>query len=192
MELKQTDHSGVTWNYPMPGDSALINKAVDFATAKHHGQSRKDEANTPYINHPVSLANLLSGHGGITDINVILAALLHDTIEDTDATAEEIEDMFGTAIKNIVLEVTDDKSLPSPVRKRLQIEHASSLSYEARLVKLGDKICNLQDILARPPATWSLQRKREYFDWAREVVDQLRGTHAGLEAMFDEIYENKP
>jgi guanosine-3',5'-bis(diphosphate) 3'-pyrophosphohydrolase len=176
----------------MSNDLVLIIKAVNFAAAKHRGQSRKDEANTPYINHPISLANLLANEGGITDINVIMTALLHDTIEDTDATADEIEALFGATIKDVVLEVSDDKSLPSPERKRLQIAHASSCSYEARLVKLADKICNLQDMLAIPPVKWSLQRKREYFDWAREVIDQLRGTHADLEAMFDEIYERRP
>jgi guanosine-3',5'-bis(diphosphate) 3'-pyrophosphohydrolase len=176
----------------MSRDLALIVKAVDFAAAKHRGQSRKDEANTPYINHPISLANLLANHGSVTNANVIVAALLHDTIEDTDATADEIEGLFGTAVKNIVLEVTDDKALPSPERKRLQIVNAASISYEARLVKLADKISNLQDMVARPPVKWSLQRKREYFDWAKEVIDQLRGTHAGLEVLFDEIHEKKP
>ena len=176
----------------MNRNSSLITKALEFATAKHRGQSRKDEAGTPYINHPIALMNLLTDRCGITEINVILAALLHDTIEDTDATADEIEELFGAEIRDIVLEVSDDKSLPSPVRKKLQIDHASSISYEARLVKLADKICNLQDILASPPARWDLQRKREYFDWAKKVVDELRGTHAGLEAIFDEIYESKP
>jgi len=176
----------------MSRDLALIVKAMDFAAAKHRGQGRKDEANTPYINHPISLANLLANHGCITDVNVIIAALLHDTIEDTNTTADEIEGLFGTTVKNIVLEVTDDKSLPSPERKRLQVVNAASISYEAKLVKLADKICNLQDMVARPPVTWSLQRKREYFDWAKEVIDQLRGTHVGLEALFDEIHTQKP
>ena len=176
----------------MSSELALIIKAVNFAAAKHRGQSRKDEENTPYINHPISLANLLANEGGITDINIIVTALLHDTIEDTDATAEEIEALFGATIKDFVLEVSDDKSLPSPERKRLQIAHASSCSYEGRLVKLADKICNLQDMLASPPVKWIMQRKREYFEWAREVIDQLRGTHADLEVMFDEIYERRP
>jgi len=176
----------------MSSDLTLIIKAVNFAAAKHRGQSRKDEENTPYINHPISLANLLVHEGGVTDINIIMTALLHDTIEDTDATADEIEALFGATIKDFVLEVSDDKSLPSPERKRLQIAHASSCSYEARLVKLADKICNLQDMQTRPPVKWSLLRKQEYFDWASEVIDQLRGTHAELEVMFDEIYEKKP
>jgi guanosine-3',5'-bis(diphosphate) 3'-pyrophosphohydrolase len=176
----------------MSSDLVLITKAVNYAAAKHRGQSRKDEESTPYINHPISVANLLANEGGITDIYVIATALLHDTIEDTDATAEEIEALFGATIKDFVLEVSDDKSLPSPERKRLQIAHTSSCSYEARLVKLADKICNLQDMLASPPIKWTIQRKQEYFDWAREVVNQLRGTHAELEVMFDKIYERRP
>lgn len=173
-------------------DQALIKKATEFATEYHYGQSRKDAANTPYINHPIDLAKLLTDYAGITDTNVIVAALLHDTVEDTSATVEDIEESFGTKIRNIVMEVTDDKSLPSPERKRLQIENASKISYEARLVKLADKICNLRDIIDRPPVKWSLQRKQEYFDWAKAVIDRLRGTNEKLEIMFDEVYAKKP
>ncbi len=176
----------------MADDLVLITKAVDFAADKHRGQSRKDAVNTPYINHPISLARLLTNDGGITDTNVIVAALLHDTVEDTDATVEDIGDLFGKEIKNIVMEVTDDKSLPSTERKRLQIEHASKISHEAKLVKLADKICNLQDIITSPPVNWSLERKREYFDWAKEVIDQLRGTNDKLEIIFDDVYSRKP
>jgi Guanosine polyphosphate pyrophosphohydrolases/synthetases len=176
----------------MPADSTIILKAIHFAADKHRGQSRKDEANTPYINHPIAVANLLVNHAGIQDARVIAAALLHDTVEDTDATVDEIEELFGAEIRDIVMEVSDDKSLPSPRRKQLQIAHAGELSQAARLVKLADKICNLQDILSRPPAKWSLERKREYFEWARAVIDQLRGTNAKLEALFDEIYLQKP
>jgi GTP diphosphokinase / guanosine-3',5'-bis(diphosphate) 3'-diphosphatase len=170
----------------------LILKAVNFAADKHRGQGRKDANNTPYINHPIALANLLTNYASISDVNVIAAAILHDTVEDTDATVDDIEEQFGTTIRNIVIEVTDDKSLPSTERKRLQIEHAAVISHEAKLVKLADKISNLQDILASPPVKWSMERKREYFDWAKAVVDQLRGTNEKLEALFDEIYQQKP
>lgn len=173
-------------------DHDLVKKATEYAAEQHLGQTRKDEANTPYINHPIALANLLTNYAGITDTDVIVAALLHDTVEDTSTTVEEIEELFGTKIRDIVIEVTDDKSLPSPERKRLQIEHAAKISYEAKLVKLADKICNLQDILASPPRKWSLQRKQEYFDWAKAVIDQLRGTNEKLEALFDEVYQQKP
>lgn len=170
----------------------LILKAINFAADKHRGQSRKDAANTPYINHPIALANLLANYAGVSDVNVIAAAILHDTVEDTDTTVEDIEELFGKNIRDIVIEVTDDKSLPSPERKRLQIEHAAIISHEAKLVKLADKISNLQDIIFSPPVKWSLERKREYFDWARAVVDQLRGTNEKLEKLFDEIYRQKP
>lgn len=173
-------------------DLPLVLKAINFAADKHRGQSRKDAANTPYINHPIALANLLTNYAGVSSPDVIAAAILHDTVEDTDTTVEDIEELFGTAIRDIVMEVTDDKSLPSAERKRLQIEHAASISHEAKLVKLADKISNLQDIIASPPVKWSLERKREYFDWAKAVVDQLRGTNEKLEKLFDEIYSKKP
>ena len=176
----------------MPDASALFIKATQFAADKHRGQSRKDEANTPYINHPVAVAHLLSYYAGIEDTSVIVAALLHDTVEDTDTTVDDIEELFGREVRDIVMEVTDDKSLPSERRKQLQIEHAGTLSHAARLVKLADKICNLQDIISRPPVKWSLERKRQYFEWAKAVIDQLRGTNAKLEALFDEIYQHKP
>ena len=170
----------------------LIINAINFAADKHRGQSRKDTANTPYINHPIALANLLANYAGVSDVNVIAAAILHDTVEDTDTTVEDIEEHFGKDIRDIVIEVTDDKSLASQERKRLQIEHAAVISHEAKLVKLADKISNLQDILASPPVKWSLERKREYFDWAKAVIDQLRGTNEKLEALFDEVYQQKP
>ena len=176
----------------MTTNSTIILKATQFAADKHRGQSRKDEANTPYINHPVAVAHLLSHYAGIQDANIIVAALLHDTVEDTDTTVDDIEELFGREVRDIVIEVTDDKSLPSERRKQLQIEHAGTLSHAARLVKLADKICNLQDIISRPPVKWSLERKREYFEWAKAVIDQLRGTNAKLEALFDEVYQQKP
>lgn len=176
----------------MSDDLTLIVQAIYFAADKHRGQSRKDAVNTPYINHPIALAKLLVEVGNISDTNVLAAALLHDTVEDTDATIDDIEELFGRKIRDIVSEVTDDKSRSSPERKRLQIETAAHISHEAKLVKLADKINNLQDLLDRPPVKWNLQRKREYFDWAKSVIDQLRGTNAQLEELFDEIYRRKP
>ena len=176
----------------MTVDISIITRALEFAANRHRGQGRKDACNTPYINHPIAVANLIADTGGISDSNVLAAALLHDTVEDTDATIEDIEECFGKKIRDIVMEVTDDKSLPSRERKRLQVVHASGISYEAKLVKLADKISNLQDMIERPPENWSLERKREYFEWAREVIDQLRGTSKSLEELFDSVYERKP
>jgi len=170
-------------------DVGLIFKALDFAARKHRDQRRKDQEASPYINHPIALVNLLWNSAGITDPAVITAALLHDTVEDTDTTFAELEQEFGREVKELVQEVTDDRSLPKQQRKQLQVEHASSLSDKAKLVKLADKISNLRDMVSSPPADWSRDRKREYFEWGKQVVDQIRGTHAGLETLFDQVYQ---
>ena len=147
--------------------------ALAFAADKHKNQRRKDADASPYINHPIALANLLLNEAGVEDQRVLVAAILHDTIEDTDTTEQELVKHFGKDVADIVLEVTDDKALPKAERKRLQIEHAAHISRRAKLVKLADKICNLRDITSSPPAGWSIQRKQEYFDWAKSVVDEL-------------------
>lgn len=162
--------------------------AIAFAAQKHRNQRRKDHDASPYINHPIALANVLANEGGVEDERVLIAAVLHDTIEDTDTSEQELLREFGKEIADIVLEVTDDKSLDKAERKRLQVEHAPNIGRRAKLVKLADKICNLRDIAAAPPADWSLERKREYFDWAHAVVDGLRGVHPGLERLFDDVY----
>ena len=169
----------------------LLLKATQFAADKHRNQRRKDAEASPYINHPIALANVLANEGGITDPVVLCAALLHDTIEDTDTTADELTLAFGPLITTVVQEVTDDKNLDKAVRKQLQIEHARHASAQAQLVKLADKICNLRDIAATPPADWTQQRKDEYFDWAKAVIDGVRGVHPQLESLFDEAYRLK-
>lgn len=175
---------------PTPSESAvgMVLKASHFAAQKHKDQRRKGGDAAPYINHPIDLANLLWNTAQVNDTVVITAALLHDTVEDTDTTFDEIEREFGTDVKSVVAEVTDDKSLPRELRKQQQIEHASHLSDRARLVKLADKISNLKDILREPPPQWSMQRRLDYFNWAKAVVDEIRGSHPGLEKVFDEIY----
>jgi guanosine-3',5'-bis(diphosphate) 3'-pyrophosphohydrolase len=162
-------------------------KALAFAADKHKNQRRKDAESSPYINHPIALVNILVNEGNINDANVLCAAILHDTIEDTETTKEELIREFGEKITSIVLEVTDDKALPKAIRKLKQIEHAAQTSYEGKLVKLADKISNLIDILASPPTDWSEQRKTEYFEWAKKVVNQLRGTNQMLEMAFDAL-----
>ena len=176
----------------MKGDLTLLLKALAFAAHKHRDQRRKDAQASPYINHPIALADVLVNEGGVTDIEVLCAALLHDTVEDTATTHEELVNAFGSRIARTVAEVTDDKALPKAERKRLQVEHAASLSREAKLVKLADKICNLRDVVERPPAKWDLERRREYFDWAKRVVDGLRGVHPQLEDLFDAAYWARP
>ena len=170
----------------------LLLRALAFAAHKHRDQRRKDAEASPYINHPIALAEVLAREGGVTDVEVLAAALLHDTIEDTATTFDELVENFGAAIAGMVAEVTDDGALPKADRKRLQIEHAAQLSAGAKLVKLADKICNLRDVADRPPAKWELQRRQEYFEWAKRVIDGLRGAHPGLETAFDAAYLRKP
>ena len=173
-------------------DLALLFRALAFAAHKHRDQRRKDAEASPYINHPIALAEVLAREGGVIDAEVLAAALLHDTVGDTDTSHEELVAAFGRIIADVVAEVTDDKALPKAERKRLQVEHSAGLSRGAKLVKLADKICNLRDVADRPPAQWDLARRREYFDWAREVIDGLRGAHPTLEAAFDAAYARKP
>jgi guanosine-3',5'-bis(diphosphate) 3'-pyrophosphohydrolase len=170
----------------------LVVEALAFAAERHRDQRRKDAARTPYINHPIALMRLLYLEAQVQDPLVLCAALLHDTVEDTGTTAQEIEARFGLAVREVVLEVTDDKRLPKAERKRLQVIHAANASQPARLVKLADKICNLRDVSASPPVGWNLKRQQAYFDWAREVVSGMRGTHDRLEALFDEAYSLRP
>jgi guanosine-3',5'-bis(diphosphate) 3'-pyrophosphohydrolase len=173
-------------------ERADILAALAFAADKHRHQRRKDREASPYINHPIDLANILVNEAGVADTLVILAAILHDTVEDTDTTLDEIAALFGPEVSAIVAEVTDDKRLPKEERKRRQVEHAPHASFRAQQVKLADKISNLRDLAARPPSTWDLERKRAYFDWSKRVVDGVRGRHAALEALFDAAYQGRP
>jgi guanosine-3',5'-bis(diphosphate) 3'-pyrophosphohydrolase len=170
----------------------LLIKALAFSARKHRDQRRKDVEASPYINHPIALADLLVNEGHVTDIEVICGALLHDTLEDTDTTLDELLAEFGPAVTAIVAEVTDDKHLPPAERKRLQILDAPRISDKAKLVKLADKIANLRDMADSPPVGWPLERRQAYFDWAKAVVDKLRGVHPLLEEVFDAAYARRP
>ena len=173
-------------------DLKMLLKALAFAAHKHRDQRRKDVESSPYINHPISLASILCNEGHVTDTEVICAALLHDTVEDTDTTAEELEQEFSAAIRHIVMDVTDDKTLGKAERKQRQVDHAADICDQAKLVKLADKISNLRDVAGNPPAGWDVKRRREYFDWAKAVIDRLRGVHGPLEDLFDTEYRNRP
>lgn len=173
-------------------DSALIIRAAAFAGHRHRHQRRKDADASPYINHPLALARVLAVEGGVTDPATLAAALLHDTIEDTGTTRAELVAEFGAEVACIVAEVTDDKSLPKAERKLAQVEHAAHISDKAKRVKLADKVCNLRDVAQTPPVDWPIERRREYFDWARSVIDRLRGVDARLEAIFDAAYSARP
>jgi guanosine-3',5'-bis(diphosphate) 3'-pyrophosphohydrolase len=170
----------------------LLVDSIAFAAYKHRLQRRKDPEASPYINHPIALAHVLCDEAGVRNVKTLAAAILHDTIEDTETTYEELRERFGRTIAGVVREVSDDKTLAKAERKRLQIEHASELSRRARLVKLADKICNVRDVASNPPHDWSLARRREYFDWAKAVVDKIRGTNKKLERAFDEACSGRP
>ena len=177
---------------PGAGSMPALIGALSFAADKHRNQRRKDAEASPYINHPIMLAKILAVEGGVEDGLVLGAAVLHDTIEDTETSYEELAGQFGREIADVVLEVTDDKALPKAERKQLQIDHAPQLSRAAKLVKLADKIANVRDVADHPPSEWPVERRREYFDWAKRVVDGLRGTHQRLEAAFDAAYARRP
>ena len=175
----------------MPTHMELVLQAAAFAAEKHRLLRRKDAEASPYINHPIQVAYILV-RADVEDPVVLASALLHDTIEDTETTHDELEIVFGHEIANIVVECSDNKSLTKLERKQAQIDHAAHLSKRAKLVKIADKISNVSDIDGAPPAGWSLERKREYYDWAKRVVDQMRGVHPKLEARFDAEYAKRP
>jgi guanosine-3',5'-bis(diphosphate) 3'-pyrophosphohydrolase len=160
-------------------------EATLFAADKHRGQKRKDAQGTPYINHPIMVVNLMASIGGITDIEALQAGMLHDTVEDADTSPEEIEARFGYAVRSLVMEVTDDKKLEKQERKWRQIEKAPGLSPRAKTIKLADKIANLTDLIASPPADWPLERQQQYVDWSNKVIAGCRGHNERLEEIYD-------
>lgn len=159
-----------------------LTRAYALACTWHAGQRRKGDAQEPYVNHLAEVADLVAR--ATSDITLTIAAILHDAIEDAGVTAGQIKAEFGPEVARLVEEVTDDKSLPKPERKRLQEETAPHKSAGAKIIKLADKTSNLRAILNSPPP-WPIERKREYLAWARRVVAGLRGANASLEAGFD-------
>ncbi|MFV0388522.1 MAG: HD domain-containing protein [Pyrinomonadaceae bacterium] len=162
-------------------------EAIDFAAKKHRFQRRKGPNDEPYINHPIEVMKFLSTVGEIEDLDVLIAAVLHDTVEDTNTTKEEITEKFGSRVCGFVMEVTDDNNLPKAARKQAQIDKASQLSAGARLIKLADKISNIEDIRDNPPVGWSVERCQEYLVWSEKVVARIRGANKNLEEYFDQI-----
>jgi len=160
--------------------------AVEFAACKHRDQRRKDADASPYINHPIEVAELIARVGRIDDPALLMAAVLHDTVEDTETTFVEIEKVFGPEVRDLVAEVTDDKDLPKLERKQRQMEHAPHVSDRAKLIKIADKTCNVRDVGHSPPKDWELPRRTEYLEWANQVVAGCRGINPGLERYFDE------
>ncbi len=173
-------------------DRILLFKALSFASTAHSGQKRKGANGEPYINHPIAVARFLAEIGQQNDDTLLAAALLHDTVEDTEVTEAQLRENFGDLVADLVMEVTDDKTLPKVERKRLQVAHAGSLSTNARLLKLADKCCNLSDLGNNPPVGWDRERIRRYFDWAEAVVSQVRGLNQAMDAAYDRIAAQKP
>ena len=171
--------------------SSLILRAAAFAADRHREQRLKGADESPYINHPFAVASVLCDEGGVDDAELLAAALLHDTIEDTATTQDELRKAFGPRIAKIVAEVTDDKNLSKSERKRAQLDHAAEVSPEAKQLKIADKLCNLRDILASPPSNWPGFRKQQYFEWAKQVVDQVRDANPSLAAKFDAEYAQR-
>ena len=165
---------------------SMVTRAADFAARRHVGQTRKGSAKEPYINHLAEVASLLAESTPEPNAFLVAAGWLHDTVEDTATTAEEIEERFGKFVREIVVEVTDDKSLPKGERKRRQVVNTPGKSQDAKLLKLADKISNLRAIAASPPTDWDEQRCLDYVDWAADVVASARGLNPGLDMAFDE------
>ena len=173
---------------PAPTDintAEILLRAVAFAAERHRHQKRKGIDADPYVNHPINVAATMAGVAGVRDTDVMIAALLHDTVEDTKTTPDELERRFGPTVRRLVAEVTDDKSLPKSERKRRQAEHAPQLSDAAKLIKLADLASNVADLADRPPKDWTLQRKREYVEWEERVAKGCRGVNAALEAHLE-------
>jgi guanosine-3',5'-bis(diphosphate) 3'-pyrophosphohydrolase len=164
-------------------DAARLLEAASFAADKHRDQRRKDVDATPYINHPLTVGRILA-EAGVEDVEVLMAGILHDTIEDTDTTPEELAQRFGERVCGLVLEVTDDKSLDKLERKRLQVIKAPSKTDDAKMIKMADKIANLRD-LKTPPVGWSEARVGAYIQFAEMVACGCKGANPVLDAMFE-------
>ena len=170
----------------MSNDSLQILRAARYSATKHRNQRRKDPEGLPYVNHTIEVAMILAEQGDVTDVKLLMAALLHDTVEDTDTSFRELAESFGDEVRELVAEVTDDKSLPKQRRKELQVETAAQKSVRAKQLKIADKICNVRDLSGDSPANWDLTRKIQYLDWATAVVAGCRGVNSQLESAFDQ------
>ena len=172
----------------MTADVVLLARAADFAARRHSAQRRKGETAEPYINHLTEVAALLAEATGGDDVVLLMGGLLHDTLEDTDTTYEDLVDRFGPEVAALVAEVTDDKSLRKEERKRLQIEKTPGKSRRAKLLKLAGKTSNLRSLAQSAPKGWTEERLRDYVQWAEAVVHSCRGLNERLEAGFDVAY----
>ncbi|MEW6562277.1 MAG: HD domain-containing protein [Pseudomonadota bacterium] len=175
----------------MGNDIVRIAEALDYAAVKHVHQRRKGELAEPYLNHVTEVARLIATATEGKDPNLVIAALLHDTMEDQGVGYDELCLRFGEDVANLVQEVTDDMSIPKPERKLLQQFNASLKSPRAKMLRIADKTSNLHSLLNSPPKHWDMERKREYFEWSRRVVEGCRGVNAALETVFDAAYQRR-
>lgn len=166
-------------------DIIRITHALEFAARKHVNQRRKGKHEEPYVNHVAEVGRMLAEATAGKDVNLVIAGLLHDTIEDTKTKHHELVRHFGRDVAGLVQEVTDDKKLRKEVRKRRQIETAPHKSRRARMIKIADKTANLHSVFSSPPPGWKLKRRREYLVWASRVVAACRGANRVLDDGFD-------
>jgi guanosine-3',5'-bis(diphosphate) 3'-pyrophosphohydrolase len=162
----------------------LILRAAEFAAERHRDQRRKGAIGRPYIGHCIEVAQMIASAAQDTPSAVIAAALLHDTVEDTPTTIDEIRNEFGDQVASIVAEVTDAKGVTRETRRQHQVDNGPRYSPAAKLIKLADKISNVREIGEDPPAHWTVERQLGYFAWARQVVDALGRVNPALETCF--------
>jgi guanosine-3',5'-bis(diphosphate) 3'-pyrophosphohydrolase len=164
----------------------LVCEAAELAARRHNGMARKGRANEPYINHLAEVANLLSTATDGRDAELVAAGWLHDTMEDTATTHDELAQRFGLRVAGLVTEVTDDMSLPKSERRRRQIVDAPHKSAGAKLIKIADKISNVRARIHADPTDEERENLDDYAAWAERVVAGCRGGNAMLDALFDE------
>jgi guanosine-3',5'-bis(diphosphate) 3'-pyrophosphohydrolase len=167
-------------------DLERIFAALLFAAEKHKTQRRKGRDKSPYINHPIAVAYYLTRYYDTVDVDIVIAAILHDTLEDTDTTPQEIEANFGPEVLLLVQEVTDDKNLPTEVRRNLQVKTIGAISPGAKLIRLADKISNITDLQKTPPADWDEKTSIDYLNWTEQVIGRIKGVNSKLEKLYDE------
>ena len=175
---------------PMSADLRSLTKALVFAAEAHRNQRRKGAAQEPYLNHLIEVLDLVVKATDGADMDILIAALLHDVVEDTSTSYEDVAANFGERVAEIVRENSDDMSLPKADRRLARIAAMPLKSREARLVKIADVISNLRAIAVSPPAGWPAERKLGYLQSCRRLVDAGRGTDAAIERIFDQTADD--
>ncbi|SKA30805.1 HD domain-containing protein [Consotaella salsifontis] len=170
----------------MSAEARLVIEALQLACEVHSGQTRKNGVE-PYVNHLAEVAALCARHEPF-DATTVIAALLHDTVEDTGVDEALLKERFGGEVASVVMEVTDPPGLAEDERRRRQVEHTARASWRAKLIKIADKTSNVAEVANQAPEGWSPERVLAYADWGRAVVDVCRGTDAALEAEFDRAW----